>query len=136
MHAPPSIMLAIIWNCRGMGRPTAVRSLRAFVKSHKPSLLFLSELHISSPIKIQKLCLSLGFHHLEFVPALGRSGGLVLAWKDHLDFRLLTSNSSLISGLIFMPHLNTTWQVTGVYGPPTPSMRPMFWDQLMAIEKN
>lgn len=78
MHAPQLIMLALVWNCRGLGRPEAIRSLRVFVKTHKPSLLFVSELHTASSQKIQRICSSLGYGNVEFVPAIRRVGGLLL----------------------------------------------------------
>lgn len=136
MHALSSIMLAIIWNCRCMGRPEVVRSLRVFAKTHKPSLLFLFELRTSSTPKIQNLCYSLGFQHLEFIPAIGRAGGILLTWKDYIDLLVIAQNGSLISGLVFMPQLNITQQYMGFYGPTNPTMRPQFWDQLLDIEKN
>lgn len=46
------------------------------------------------------------------------------------------SNESMISGLIFMPHTQTSWLFTEVYGPSNLSLKPKFWDQLLEIDMN
>lgn len=118
-----------------LGKAGRVRSLQVFVNTHKPSLLFVSELHTASNQRIQKNCSSLRFCNLEFVPAIVRAGGILLCWKDNIDFRMITSKDSLISGLIFMPHTQTSWLFTRLYGPANPSMKPQFCNQLIEIEK-
>lgn len=129
-------MIALVWNCRGLGWPSAVLSLKGFVRTHRPSVLFLSEVHTSPTLKIQKLCKSLGYDHLEFVSALGRSSGLVLFWLNVVNMRIVVANNSMISGIICSSVPNMEWQFTGVYGPPVPTLRPLFWDQLKVIEQN
>jgi exonuclease III len=36
-------MKILSWNCRGLGKPSAVRDLRQLIKTHQPDLIFLSE---------------------------------------------------------------------------------------------
>lgn len=88
------------WNCRGIGRVAAVRSLQVMIQTHKPSILFLSELKTSSLPKIQKIMSSLGFPNLEFVPSIGAAGGLVLGWKNSVQIQVIVSTAWFINVLI------------------------------------
>jgi exonuclease III len=36
-------MKLLAWNCRGLSRASAIRSLRGLVRKHSPDILFLSE---------------------------------------------------------------------------------------------
>jgi exonuclease III len=42
-------MKLLSWNCRGLARPAAVRTLRRLIKDHSPDILFISETKISPP---------------------------------------------------------------------------------------
>lgn len=106
---PPSSMIAFIWNCRRIGRTAAVHTIRVYVNTHKPNIVFISELHSSPLSKIQSLfCSNLGFDKFEFVPAIGRAGGLTMFWKQHIDMRIVVVNDTMISGLIFSHPSHTT----------------------------
>lgn len=47
-----------------------------------------------------------------------------------MDVRILVSNPNLINALIFSDPMDIPWQITGVYGPPIPSLRKFFWEAL------
>lgn len=126
-------MIAFVWNCRGIGQPKAVRILRNYLVSHRPDVVFLSAVKCTSEEKIKKIFSPLGFLTFEFVPAIGASGGLLLCWKSQITVRILMSNANLINCLILNDPPDTPWQFTVVYGPPVPSQRPVFWDQLWEI---
>jgi exonuclease III len=36
-------MKLLSWNCRGLGKPAAVRALRKLTKAHHPDIVFLIE---------------------------------------------------------------------------------------------
>lgn len=72
-------MIGLIWNCRGIGRPPAVRILKILIKRHRPHFLFLSKIKCHDDVKIQSLVKCLSFDYFECVPAVGKSGGLLLA---------------------------------------------------------
>lgn len=71
-------MIAFIWNCRGLGYAATVRILRECVYSHRPQLLFLSEVKFSSVERARKIGVSLGYSLFHFVSAVGQSGSLLL----------------------------------------------------------
>lgn len=82
-HAP-NIMNVIIWNCRGIGRPAIIQSLKHLVKTHRSFLLFMSEIKCSEAAVVSNLIRKLCFDAYEFVPAIEKLGGLLLAWKSFL----------------------------------------------------
>lgn len=127
-------MMLMAWNYRGIGLSSVVRSLRVFSKTHRPSILFLSELKTSSYPKIQKLLLSFGFSSFEFIPAVGKSGGIVLCWKYEINLQVTISNSNLINSLIFSDPSHTPWMLTSVYGSTIPSLKHAFWNSMFEID--
>lgn len=127
----PDTTMIFAWNCLGIGRPASIRTLRVFINTQKPQMVFLSELRSSSHPKIQRLGNSLGFQHHDFVPSVGRSGGLVMCWKGSVDFKVISSNSSMITGMVFSHPPQSPWSLIAVYGPTSPSLKHIFWDQLI-----
>lgn len=77
-------MIIVAWNCRGIARAATVHALRALVRAHHPSLIFISELKISSFHRLSRTFTSLGFSQHQFVPVVGTSGGLALGWTPHI----------------------------------------------------
>lgn len=71
-------MIALIWNCGGLGHSTTVRTLRETIISHRPVIVFLSEVKISDPSKTHSISTTLGFSNSYLVPSRGKSGGLLL----------------------------------------------------------
>lgn len=126
-------MIALFWNCWGMGQPSAVRILRNYVISHRPSVIFLSEVKNSNIDIVGRLMGSLGFDNFEFVPARGRSGGLLFGWKVNLNISILLSTESFVNCIIHNHPAETPWQLTTIYAPPTPVGRHQFWDSVMQI---
>lgn len=108
-----------------------MRALKALNSAHKPSLLHLSEIKLSSLARFSHIAKLLGFSHFEFVPATDSAGGIALLWKDTLDVRILVSNSNLINALVFSDPVDTPWQITWVYGPPIPSQRNSYGELWM-----
>lgn len=88
-------------NCHGLARASVVRSLRDFLLSYTPSILFLYKIKLTSSPKISCILSSLGFHNSHIVPAIGKSGGLALGWHNNIDLRVIVSNQLLINSLIF-----------------------------------
>lgn len=128
-------MISLVWNCRGIGRAVAVRMLRELLRSHRPDVLFLSEIKSSNNTRILNLSTSLGFDNSHFVPSRGKAGGLLLLWKNSINLQLILSTDFIINCLISTNHDGTDipWQCTFVYGPTLPSLKGLFWDDLNRI---
>lgn len=73
-----------------------------------------------------------GFNKYFCVLAIGSSGGLLLLWKDDIDINVVVGNPFFINYLVCDNSVtdSCTQQLTFVYEPPFPSMRPVFWDDL------
>jgi exonuclease III len=77
-------MKTLAWNCRGLSRPSAIRSLRNKVRNHSPDDIFLSETK-TSPSIASNILHSLGFYSIVHVPPIGSKGGLLLAWRSRVE---------------------------------------------------
>jgi hypothetical protein len=82
-------MSILCLNCRGCGRPEAVRDIRNIVDLHNPMVLFLSENKMSAN-RSQDLRWSLGFPNAFGVSSVGLSGGLLMLWKNEVLMDLKT----------------------------------------------
>jgi exonuclease III len=84
-------MSVLSWNCRGLGNPGTVQDLHRLVKEKKPDLVFLMETKMINK-KCDPIRIKLGFDYLFCVDCVGRSGGLILMWKD--NFNVVIQNYS------------------------------------------
>jgi hypothetical protein len=125
-------MKILSWNCRGLSRPAAVRSLRMLIRDSSPNLLFLSETK-SSPSHVTSILNRLGFYSLTQVPPLGSKGGLVLSWRLGIDIECFITNKHNISAWIFSDPVSSPWIISCLYGPPDKRDKPVFWDSLITV---
>lgn len=70
-------MILLTWNCQGLARASAKRTLRALIKQINHDILFLVEVKVDFE-KIKNLLFSLEFYNKEYVKPKGKSGGLTL----------------------------------------------------------
>lgn len=75
------------WNVRGACHDRFLQNLRLLCRKNNPGLILLSETKCEEVHRLRRI-LDLGFDDLAFVPSVGRSGGIVVAWKkDWIEFR-------------------------------------------------
>lgn len=117
-------MIALLWNCRDLGQVATIRSLREYVNSHRPGLIFLSELKISNLSRTHKIAQTLGFVNNHLIPSHGHSGGLLLLWKQSYQIQMNVEFNFLINCLVTeITHEGpANWQLTLIYGPTIPSL--------------
>lgn len=84
-------MNVLSWNCRELGRPSAVRGLRGLIQSSSPWGLFLFETKVKM-VKMKRIVRSLHYDHSHFVEARNGAGGLALLWKDGYDWDVFFSS--------------------------------------------
>jgi hypothetical protein len=125
-------MKLLSWNCRGLSRPSAVRSLRMLIRIHSPDILFLSET-ISSPSQVSSILHSLGFYHMCQVAPIGSSGGLALSWRPGVDLDCFLSNKNHIAAWCLSDPAHSPWILSCIYGPPALREKPAFWDSITSV---
>lgn len=89
-------MSILCWNCRGLGHPKAVPSLKDLIRVYKPDIFFLIET-LSHSNKIRDVCYLLGYDAYFTVAREGRSGGLVVIWKSSIQCNIINYSSNFIN---------------------------------------
>jgi hypothetical protein len=89
-------MKILAWNCRGLTRPSAIRSLRVKVRKHSPYVIFLSKTK-SSPSDACIILNRLGFFSPAHVSPVGSKGGLLLAWRNGVELECFVTNVNTIT---------------------------------------
>jgi len=69
------------WNCQGLRNPWIIRHLKKMKKEHFPDILFLMET-MNSDQFLLKVFRWLGYHYFHTIEPVGKSGGLVIFWKN------------------------------------------------------
>ena len=70
-------MIALGWNCRGLGIPRSVRVLRKLVQRWKPKIVFLSKTKMRK-YQMEKEKFKIDLLNGLIFPSVGRSGGLAM----------------------------------------------------------
>jgi hypothetical protein len=125
-------MLILSWNCRGLARPAAIRSLRALIRINNPDCIFLMETK-SSVASMQDITTSLGYTLAVFVPPVDSAGGLCFGWKPGVDIEPTSQNHNLINLLVFSDPPNLPWMLSAIYGPPYKKKKKIFWESMHQI---
>ncbi|XP_073308305.1 uncharacterized protein [Primulina huaijiensis] len=123
-------MSCISWNARGLGNQRAFRELKRLVAEKSPTLLFICEtMMLESNCRWWKGVL--GFDGMFVVNCTGRSGGLILLWKDPFYVALRSFTSGHIDCIII--HGEKRWRFTGFYGHPDTACRHLSWELLYRL---
>ncbi|KAG2627072.1 hypothetical protein PVAP13_3KG226670 [Panicum virgatum] len=123
-------MKLLAWNCRGLSSPRAVRSLLEVQNRINPDVFFLSETHLDK-VKADNVRRRAGFDHLIIHESDGRSGGLLLLWKEEVNIRLQAVTHNYIDVVI---EENGGWRFTGVYGEPDWRHKARTWEAIRSIK--
>jgi hypothetical protein len=125
-------MKLLAWNCRGLTRASAIRSLRVKVKKYSPDVIYLSETKTDLAVAC-KIMNDLGFFCMAHVSPVGTKGGLLLAWRLGVELECFITNVNTITAWCYSDPVNNPWLLTCVYGSPTYLNRQYFWDNIMKI---
>jgi exonuclease III len=89
------------WNCRGLGKPSAIRALNKLLQSHNPEIVFLIETKLQTS-KIHTRLKTTGdmFPNSCIVDWTisnsNRSGGLAVLWFKHVNIDIISYNDRYI----------------------------------------
>ncbi|GAA0162641.1 hypothetical protein LIER_18685 [Lithospermum erythrorhizon] len=92
-------MSLLVWNCRGLGHPRAVRSLAGLVTSKKPRFVFLIETKLRN-FEWDHIKLKLKKPNALIVESDGRKGGLVLMWGRDVGVEVFSFSTHHIEAII------------------------------------
>lgn len=120
-------MSVLCWNVRGLGNRGTFLALRQQVFVNSPDLVFLSETKTDHR-KAESIRVRLKFSGCFTVASKGKSGGLLLLWKDPMVVTIKSFSDSHIDAVVMFKALN--WRFTGFYGNPRSSFRHRSWTLL------
>jgi exonuclease III len=110
-------MKTLSWNCRGLTRPSVIRSLRAKIRKHSPDVIFLSETK-TAPNDACMILNQLGFYLMTHVPPAGSKGGLLLTWRHGVVLECFLTSVNIISAWCYSDPPHNPWILSCIYGPP------------------
>jgi exonuclease III len=115
-------MSFLSWNCRGLGNPRATRDLHLMVKKKGPKLVFLMETKICNK-DMDFLRIKLKFNYIFVIDSVGRSGGLILLWKNDINIEIQNYSRRHINAIVSMGRDGVKWKFSGIYGNPETAKR-------------
>jgi exonuclease III len=125
-------MIVLSWNCRGLGYPSAVPSLRDRIRNHKPDIVFICET-LCHANKIEEVRRIVGYEACFAVDREGRSGGLAMLWKNNNICEIQNYSRSFINVIVKANDHNQEWRLTGFYGIPQREQRRESWNILRML---
>ena len=125
-------MIALGWNCRGLGNLWSVRVLGELVQWWNSKIVFLSETKIRKKA-MENLMEKINFVNGLIVPRRGRGGGLALLGKREIDLEIMGYSRSFIDAIITKQDSGFKWRITGFYGNPETYRRKESWEELKVL---
>ncbi|KAK9985961.1 hypothetical protein SO802_030912 [Lithocarpus litseifolius] len=126
-------MRIMSWNCRGLGKSSAILQCKNKALELKPDFLFLMETRLVSG-KGKEVWEKCGFSEGWEVPRVSLNGGLILAWLPRKDLRVVFDSKNLIH-INLLDDRGIPLSITFVYGHPDHSKRGMVWQQLTSLQQ-
>ena len=107
-------MNILSWNCRGLGNPQTEQELGDLLRAHSPSIVFVAETWLKKA-RLIYLRDKWKFGGMIEFSREGRGGGVVVFWKDEVDFSVDTYSPNHIDAVINKGQ-EGVWRFTGFYG--------------------
>ncbi|CAM8916763.1 unnamed protein product [Rhodiola kirilowii] len=122
-------MRIISWNCRGLGKPRAVRALKELISSNRPQILGLIETKMKSS-KWDQLKFNLGYSCCVAVGSRGRAGGVALLWNEAQLVSLKSYSNYHIDVIV---ESESQFRLTLFYGSPRAQCRDSSWELIRRL---
>lgn len=123
-------MIALSWNCRGLGNAATVPTISELVRARKPDIVFLFET-LSYGVRLESIRIKLKFDFCFSINCIGRSGGLAVLWNNKINCNVLNYSRNHIDMLVM--DSGGDWRITGFYGFPERNRRRLSWNLLRQL---
>jgi hypothetical protein len=126
-------MKILAWNCRGLGKPAAVRALKQIILTHHPDKVFLSETKLQRAELVSKINafgnrLPNNFCVDCTLSNSNRRGGLAMLWSSNVNLSIIGFNERWIDCYVDCGNTHDSWRATGIYGYSNHHQKPMTCD--------
>lgn len=126
----------LTWNVRGINSSWKWDSVRNKIVEAQCDIICLQETkkeNFDAPF-LRKICPAV-FDCFDFLPSVGASGGILVAWKGNtFDAIRLSHNNYSLTLEFCSRHNNTKWTLTCIYAPCTPEGKGAFLDWFQNIQ--
>ncbi|XP_030477964.1 uncharacterized protein LOC115695005 [Cannabis sativa] len=122
-------MRCLAWNCRGLHRTSAERTLRGIILDCDADLIFLSETKVGSELMIN-ITRRLGFANVVCILADGIAGGFCVAWRNGVECNVSQVFESGFHLVLKEGLGNGNWSLFCIYGTPYHSKKRDIWQGL------
>jgi len=121
------------WNCRGLGKPQAVRALKKLLLNHNPDIAMLMETKLQAQDRVLSKMLPIGLLTNSCVidcniSGGGRAGGIMLLWNNDVTLNIANANKNFFDFYIRAPDNSMNWRATGIYGFPSSNAKTLTCD--------
>lgn len=128
----PVAIRILSWNCRSLGKSSAVLQVQKIAQDYNLDVMFLMETHLASN-KGKDIWNKCGFFYGYEVPRLGLGEGLILAWMQRSYLRVVHESLHLIH-IDVVDNKGKPLSITFVYGHPELAKRNEVWQQLKTLK--
>ncbi|KAL8159526.1 LOW QUALITY PROTEIN: hypothetical protein V2J09_001063 [Rumex salicifolius] len=125
------MMNALLWNVRGAGKASFLRSILYLKRAYKTNVMALFETQLSG-LRAREVCAKLNIGDSFVVDSIGRAGGIFLAWDPmSLGLKIVKSGPRFV--LAEFTSDGSSGHFLFAYAPPAVHSRLRFWDEIDEI---
>ena len=124
----------LIWNVRGLNSTSRQDFVRSIVDSSRSDIVCIQETKVTDMSRTIILS-SLGSDFSDFIaaPSVGASGGILIAWRQHIGVSLARRVDNHNVTVQFSTENGLSWWLTSVYGPQGNDDKIRFLQELRDI---
>ena len=100
MFNPAKSNELLAWNYRELGNLHTGKELVEIIRAKDPAVMFLAK-KLTDHARLEFVQSIMDFNHRWVVPRVGRSGGLVMYWKDSVNLKVEGSDRYYIDAVIY-----------------------------------
>ena len=127
------LMKIIIWNCRGVLKPSFQNRVRELVQNHNPAILVVMETRVGGE-RAREITNRLPFDGAVHTDTIRYAGGLWVLWNSNrVDISQLSNTEQEVHIAIKVRFSNASWLLSVMYASPRGAKRQVMWSNLMKV---